>query len=101
MFKRYLRKRNNPWELLGIAALLFVPGVVMLIQKSPIIGFHQAFASSKDPLARNTAEIISAPAAHVVGIIAITFSAVVVALYFYLRSAMPYDVEAECERDVD
>ena len=91
MIKRYLAKRSNPWELLAIAALLFVPGVLMLMQKNPMIGFHQAYASSKDPLARNTAEIISAPGAHVVGIIAITFSAVVVVLYFYLRSAIARD----------
>ena len=34
--RRYLRKRDNPWELLAIAALFFL-GVILLFQTDSII----------------------------------------------------------------
>jgi hypothetical protein len=49
MIKRYLAKRNNPWELLAIAALIFVPGIVMLLQKKPMIAFPLGSGSWRDP----------------------------------------------------
>jgi hypothetical protein len=35
MIRRYL-KRDNPWELLVFAAMLFIPGLVLVLQKPAV-----------------------------------------------------------------
>jgi sterol desaturase/sphingolipid hydroxylase (fatty acid hydroxylase superfamily) len=37
MMKRYLAKRNHPWELLVIAALFLIPAVMMLSKREPFL----------------------------------------------------------------
>ena len=98
MIKRYLTKRENPWELLAIAALVFFPGFIMLLQTKPLVAATQAFASAKYPLPGQLIEVISPKVAHVFGILAITFSALVVVLYCWMRqtivsNASPHVVE--------
>jgi hypothetical protein len=40
MLKRYFsRRNNNPWELLIISVLFFVPGLIMVCQKEPMVAF--------------------------------------------------------------
>jgi hypothetical protein len=91
MIKRYLARRENPWELLAIAALVFFPGVIMLLQTKPMVAAPMAFASAKYPLPGQLIEVISPKVAHVIGILAITFSALVVVLYFWIRQAITSD----------
>ena len=88
MIKRYLARRENPWELLAIAARVFFPGVIMLLQTKPMVAAPQAFASAKYPLPGHLIEVISPEVAHVIGILAITFSALVVVLYFWMRQTI-------------
>jgi len=37
MIRRYLKKRDNPWELLAIAFLFFAPGVALVIHNAPVM----------------------------------------------------------------
>lgn len=91
MVKRDLLKRGNPWELLAIAALIFVPGVIMLVQRQPMIAFPQAYGSSRDPSPRQAIEVISPAAAHIFGALAIVVAALIVLLYFWARRAIARD----------
>ena len=87
MIKRYLAKRNNPSELLAIAALIFVPGIVMVLQKKPMIAFPLGSGSWRDPGPMYGVEIISPSVAHIFGWLAILFSVLIVILYFWVRRA--------------
>jgi len=68
-----------------MAALVFFPGVIMLLQTEPMVAAPMAFASGRYPLPRRLIEVISLKAAHAFGILAITFSALVVVLYCWMR----------------
>jgi hypothetical protein len=37
------RSKNNPWEILVIAALFFFPGLFMLMQRGPLVAIQQGF----------------------------------------------------------
>ena len=97
MIKRYLAKRNNPWELLVFALLVFVPGVVMLLQKEPMV----AFPPPSSRFEQFTIEVISPNVAHIFGILAISFSSLIVIFYFYARQAIARDLQAGDERSAD
>ena len=91
MIKRYLAKRNNPWELLAIAALIFVPGILMLLQKKPMIRLPLGSGSWRDPGPMYGVEIISPSVAHIFGSLAILFSVLIVILYFWVRRTIARD----------
>jgi len=91
MIKRYLAKRNNPWELLAIAALIFVPGIVMLLQKKPMIAFPLGSGSWRDSGPMYGVEIISPSVAHIFGSLAILLSVLIVILYFWARRVIARD----------
>jgi hypothetical protein len=74
-------RKNNPWEILVIAALFFFPGLALLFQREPIIAFQQSFR-----YAPSGATAISAHGAHIFGLLAIAVALVVLWLYFRLRS---------------
>ena len=91
MIKRYLAKRDNPWELLVIAATVFVPGMVMLLQKQPMVAFPQTYRGEVPGIGAHAIEIISPHVAHILGALAITSSALIVVLYFWARRAIARD----------
>jgi len=91
MLKRYAARRPDPWELIAIAALLFVPGVGMLLQRKPMIAYPQTYRAELPSIGRHALEIISPDIAHIFGVVAIIFAAVFVGLYVYVRRVNAHD----------
>ncbi len=87
MIKRNSAKRNNPWELLAIAALFFVPAVDMLFQKHPFV-----FPSFGNRVAQITQW--SANKLHVLGWFGVAVALLLIILYFYARAAIARDEQA-------
>jgi hypothetical protein len=81
MIKRYLRKRNNPWELLVVAVLFCIPAIVALLQTRPFI-----FPSFGSRVAQIS--LWSPTELHVLGSFGIVVAAFLVALYFYARRSI-------------
>lgn len=87
--RRYLAKRNNPWELLVIALMIFVPGVIMLFQKEPMIA-----VAARTNKGRSYLEALSPRGAHIAGWIAITATVLLIGLYFYACASIARDEQA-------
>jgi hypothetical protein len=88
--------RDNPWELLVIAALIFIRGIIMLLQEQPMVAFPQrmvAFpqASRGGVVDMHAIEVISPKVAHMFGVLAIALSSLIVVLYFWARVAIARD----------
>ena len=94
MIKRYLARRDNPWELLAIALLFFIPGVGMLLHKEefllPSFGSRVAKITSWSPT-----EL------HVFGWFAVSVTLVLTVLYFYARRAIVRDAQTPPPRFLD
>jgi hypothetical protein len=88
MLRRYLLKRDNPWELLLIASFIFFPGVALRLQKGPFVLISPAGRW------RVRATTFPPSVAHTAGVIAIIFSLLLVVLYVYARFAIKRDEEA-------
>jgi hypothetical protein len=88
MIRRYLQKRNNPWELLAIAALFILPGVTLIFQGEPIIVVPHV--GRGDPFI----ESLSPAGAHIAGWCAVALGIFFVILYFYARFAIARDEKA-------
>jgi hypothetical protein len=82
-------RKNNPWEVLVVAALFFFPGLALLFQREPIIAFQQSFR-----WAPSGATAMSPHGAHVFGVLAIAVAIVVVWFYFRLRGRIRRDENA-------
>jgi len=87
MIKRYLAKRNNPWELLVIAGVFFIPAAAMLFQKYPFV-----FPSFGNRVAQITQW--SANELHVLGWFGVAVALLLIILYFYVRAAVARDEQA-------
>jgi hypothetical protein len=74
---------DNPWELLVIAALLFLPGLVLLMQKHELI-----MVAPDRRISRSSITIFSPTAAHVSGIFVSAIALSLMLLFFYLRRAI-------------
>jgi hypothetical protein len=74
------RPKNNPWEILVVAGLFFLPGLFMLLQRGPLVGFQQSFRHIP-----STVTGISQHGAHIFGVLAIGVALALVGFYFYLR----------------
>ncbi len=83
---RRKRWKNNPWELLVVAGLFFVPGLALLFQREAIIAFQQSFRWAPSGVTALTPR-----GAHIFGLLAIGVSVVSVWFYFYLRRAIARD----------
>ena len=83
------RSRNNPWEILVVAALFFFPGLFLLVQRGPVIALQQTY----NWVLPSSVTVISAHGAHVFGSLAIGVAAVFVWFYFYLRRAIARDAD--------
>lgn len=87
MIKRYLPKRDNPWEVLALASLIFLSGVVLLLQKGPFVQI------SSTGRARVRATAFPASVAHGAGIIAIVIALLLLGLYVYALRTAPRQVK--------
>ncbi len=81
MIKRYLAKRNNPWELLVLSALFFVPSVFALAQQRPFM-----FPSFGNRVAKIT--VWSPAELHVLGWFGVAIAAILLCLCFYVRRSI-------------
>ena len=91
MVRRYLAKRNNPWELLAVAVLVAGPGLALLLQRHAVLFLNPGGRGSASQL---RATVLSPVAAHVFGGFAVAFGVFLVVLYFYARIAIAHDEEA-------
>ena len=75
--------KNNPWEILVIAALFFFPGLFMLVHRGPLIAIQQSFR-----WVPSSVIAISEHGAHIFGALAVGVGVVFVWFYFYLCRAI-------------
>ena len=94
MIKRYLAKRDNPWELLLLAFVMFVPGVLLLLETHDVLLFSQGRALTSHAL-------LSPFAAHVFGAAAVGFSVFLVVLYFCVLRSIARDEQVPPPRFLD
>jgi hypothetical protein len=87
MIKRYLMKRNNPWELLVLAALFCIPGVVALLQKQSFI-----FPSFGSRVAQVT--LWSPGELHALGWFGLAIALLLLLVYFYARRSIAREEKA-------
>ena len=104
MLKRYLRRRDNPWEILVIAALFFFPGAFMLLHRGPLIAVQQGYRYTWLSPSMEGVTAISQHGAHVFGGLAVGVGGALLLLYFYLRRVLardePHIVEHGHSRDI-
>jgi hypothetical protein len=84
--KEQRRTKNNPWEILVVAALFFLPGLFMLFHRGPLVGIQQSFR-----YAPSGVTAISEHGAHIFGILAVAVAFALLAFYFYLRREIARD----------
>jgi hypothetical protein len=80
MIKRYLATRDNPWELLVIAAFSLLPGLALIIHHGPVV-----LIANGSPTRFAQVALLSEIEAKVFGCVAVFFALVFVVLYFYVR----------------
>jgi hypothetical protein len=100
MLKRYIARRDNPWEILVIAALFFFPGVFIVLHRGPLFAVQQTYRYTYMSPGGVTA--LSERGAHLFGALAIAVGVVFFWFYFYLRrliaQSRPHIVEHGHER---
>jgi hypothetical protein len=82
-------RKNNPWEVLVVAALFFFPGLALLFQREPIIAFQQSFRWAPSGVTG-----LSPHGAHIFGLLAIAVAVVIMWFYFRLRDQIRRDENA-------
>lgn len=70
---------DNPWQLLALAALVAVPGVMLLLQK-----YNLLLVAYNRPTRRGTT-IIPPTDAHILGLLILAIACFLVFLYVYVR----------------
>jgi hypothetical protein len=78
-----LAAKNNPWEILAIASLLLLPGLVLLLQKHELILFGSVRGVGRDSIT-----VFSPTTAHLFGGLVIAVVVLLTALFFYIRRAI-------------
>ena len=77
MIKRYLAKRDNPWELLVLGLCCILPGIALMLRKGPLL-----LDSQRNTLTYHA--ILLPTAAHIWGAVAVLFGLLFIWLYFYV-----------------
>jgi hypothetical protein len=78
--------RNNPWEVLVVAALFLIPGTFMVFHRGPMVVFQQSFR-----WVPSGAMALSEHGVHIFGLLAICVTGSLILFYFYLRRAIERD----------
>jgi hypothetical protein len=78
---------NNPWQLLALALLVAIPGVMLLAQK-----YNLLLVAYRRPTSSGTT-IITPTDAHLLGLVIVAVSCFLVFLYFYVRRDISRDRE--------
>lgn len=81
--KRQPAARNNPWELLAIAALLLLPGLLLLMQRHALI----LYAPGRR-ITRHSITVLSPTTAHLLGAFVISVALSLTLLFFWVRRAI-------------
>jgi len=76
---------DNPWQLVALAGLLAIPGVMLLAQK-----YNLLLVAYRRPTPRGTT-IITPTNAHILGLVVIAIACFLVFLYFYVRRDIAAD----------
>ncbi|HZE58210.1 MAG TPA: DUF2007 domain-containing protein [Chthoniobacterales bacterium] len=76
---KHEQSAGNPWQLLALAALLAIPGVMLLAQR-----YNLLLVAYNRPTRRGTT-IITPTDAHILGLLIIAISCFLVFLYFHVR----------------
>jgi hypothetical protein len=97
MIKRYIAKRNNPWELLLVAFVILSAGVSLVFTTEPVVALALAMRGGNRPIL----EALSPRGAHIIGWTAIACAALIVWFYFYVRRAIARDLEAGDTRSLE
>ena len=82
-------RKNNPWQVLVVAALFFFPGLALLFQRESIIAFQQSFRWAPSGVTALTPH-----GAHIFGLLAIAVAFGIVWFYFRLRAQIRRDENA-------
>ena len=77
MIRRYLAKRENPWELLVLALCFVLPGIALILHRGEVVLLNQGRTLV-------WCSILSPTAAHIWGAVAIIVGLLFVWLYFYV-----------------
>jgi hypothetical protein len=88
-------RQNNPWELLVIALLFFVPGLVLLGNDRVLV-----LLPPGEPLRADTA-VMSSMMGRMIALIPIAIAAALTVLYFRTRAAIRRDQAAAAEDQAD
>jgi hypothetical protein len=89
MIARHLQKRNNPWELLLVAVVCFLPGIFLLRTDHPI-----ALINSGGPTRFVSGAVLTVAEAHFFGEVVVIGCIALVCLYIYLRISIARDEKA-------
>jgi len=84
---------NNPWQLLALAALVAIPGIMLLAQK-----YNLLLVAYSQPTRRGTT-IITPTNAHILGLVVIAIACLLVFLYFYVRRDIAADQTQSLQLD--
>ena len=81
---------NNPWQFLAVALLAAIPGVMLLAQKYDLmlLAYRGKYSTRIVP---SWTTVISPTASHVLGLVVLSFSGLLVFLYFYVRREIARD----------
>jgi hypothetical protein len=83
MLKRYFARRDNPWELLALAGMILVPGIILLLTHQPMLALQQSYREGQ-----TRAAVLSPAGAHMFGAFAILAAALLIGLYVWIRRAI-------------
>ena len=80
MIRRYFAERDNPWELLVIAAFSLLPGLALVIHHGPVV-----LIANGTPTRFAQGALLTETEARVFGGLAVFLALVFIVLYFYVR----------------
>lgn len=80
------KARNNPWEFLALAFLVSIPGVLLLVQKHPLVLYVR-----DERYRGRTFSVITSANAQLLGSLVLAVALFLVFLFFYVRRAIARD----------
>jgi hypothetical protein len=81
-------KKNNPWEILVIASLFFLPGLCLLLQRHPLLLIEPRRY-------RPSVTVLSVALTHFLGWLAVAVALLFMVLFFYTRRMIKHEQSAD------